>query len=121
MKPSFTHRNTSLFYVGLAALLFLISIPTQAQDVSLDLAFVTHLDIDLPEQDVFIEREAGSGKVYRVTKGDHNMNAQLYAAADYVPHDPFNPEAVGPYKKGAPLGMTLSQWAEAVWTGNLYL
>ena len=88
----------------------MLSIPANAQDVSLDLAFVTHLDIDLPEQDVFIEREAGSGNVYRVTKGDHNMNAPLYAAADYVPHDPFNPDAVGPYKKGAPLGMTLGQW-----------
>ena len=92
---------------------FLLAGPTaSAQDVTLDLAFVTHLDIDLPEQDVFIEREPGSGKVYRVTKGDHNMNAPLFAAAKYVPHDPFNPEAVGPYKKGAPLGLTLGEWLQ---------
>ena len=41
--------------------------------VSLDIAFVTHLDMDLPEQDVYIEREPGSDEVYRVTTGDHNM------------------------------------------------
>ena len=86
--------------------------------VSLELAFVTHLDMDLPEQDVFIEREAGSGEVYRVTKGDHNMNAQLYKTAEETPHDPFNPDAVGPHKKGEPLGMTLGEWLKHAGTGS---
>ena len=104
MNLSFNHT------LSLTALLLVLSVPANAQDVSLDLAFVTHLDLDLPEQDVFIEREPGSGEVYRVTKGDHNMNAPLFAAASYVPHDPFNPEAVGPYQKGEALGMTLGQW-----------
>ena len=39
--------------------------PRQRNDLSIDLAFVTHLDLGLPEQDVFIERVAGSGEVYR--------------------------------------------------------
>ena len=30
---------------------------------SIDIAFITHLDAQLPEQDVYIEREAGSGEV----------------------------------------------------------
>ena len=105
-----------------AAVLVLLQVAniqqTSAQDVSLDLAFVTHLDMDLPEQDVFIEREAGSNKVYRVTKGDHNMNATLFKTAVETPHDPFNPEAVGPHKKGEPVGMTLGQWLKHTGTGT---
>ena len=93
--------------------------PTATDEpVSLQLAFVTHLDMDLPEQDVYIEREPGSEQVYRVTKGDHNMNAMLYGTAAPTPHDPFNPEAIGPYKKGAALGMTLGQWLKHAGTGT---
>ena len=44
---------------------------------SIDLAFITHLDANLPEQDVFIERESGSNHVYRPTIGDNDMNARL--------------------------------------------
>ena len=78
--------------------------------VSLDLAFVTHLDMELPEQDVYIEREPGSGEVYRVTGGDHDMNAPLFKTAVPTPHNPFDPAAIGPHKKGEPMGMTLGQW-----------
>ena len=102
------NRLSTLFACLLACAFILPQ--ASAQDVSLDLAFVTHLDINVPEQDVFIEREPGSGEVYRVTKGDHNMNAPLYAASTYIPHDPFNPEAVGPFEKGAQLNMTLGDW-----------
>ena len=105
MKTTFLNTTLSALL-----LLLVISLPTQAQDVSLDLAFVTHLDLDLAEQDVYIEREAGSGKVYRITKGDHNMNARLFATASETPHDPFNPEALGPFEKGEPMGMTLGEW-----------
>jgi hypothetical protein len=74
--------------------------------VSIDLAFITHLDADLPEQDVYIERVPGSGEIWRVTKGDNDMNAPLYKAAEETPHDPFNADAIGPHTKGEPLGMT---------------
>jgi hypothetical protein len=86
--------------------------------VSIDLAFMTHLDMELPEQDVFIEREPGSGDVYRVTVGDNNMKAPLYKTAVPTRHDPFNPEAVGPHRKGEPLGMTLGQWLKHQGTGT---
>ena len=93
--------------------------PAQADTpVSLDLAFVTHLDMDLPEQDVFIEREPGSGEVWRVTKGDNDMNATLYKTAHMVKHDPFNPDALGPYPKGEPLGATLGEWLRHQGTGS---
>ncbi len=92
--------------------------PVTAETVSIDLAFVTHLDMDLPEQDVFIEREAGSGEVWRVTKGDHDMKAPLYKAAHTVEHNPFDPAAVGPHPKGEPLGMTLGEWLKHQGTGT---
>ena len=66
-----------LLVFGLLLVLGLSANRANAQDVSLDLAFVTHLDMEMPEQDVYIERERGTGKVYRVTPGDHNMSATL--------------------------------------------
>ena len=90
----------------------------KGNDVSIDLAFVTHLDMDLPEQDVFIEREKGSRDVYRVTRGDNDMGAQLYKAAHPVSHNPFSAEAVGPYPKGEAIGMTLGAWLKHQGTGT---
>ncbi len=86
--------------------------------IAFDVAFVTHLDMDLPEQDVYIEREPGSKKVYRVTKGDNDMNAPLYKTAVAVKHDPFDPKAVGPHPKGEKLGITLGQWLRHKGTGT---
>jgi hypothetical protein len=77
--------------------------------VSIDLAYMTHLDMNLPEQDVYIEKEGMDG-VWRVTKGDHDMNAPLYKSSEEVHHDPFNPDALGPHPKGDPLGLTLGEW-----------
>ncbi len=86
--------------------------------VSIDLAFITHLDADLPEQDVYIERVAGSGEIWRVTKGDNDMNAQLYRTAEETPHDPFNADAIGPHPKGDALGITLGEWLKHQGTGT---
>ncbi len=94
------------------------TVPMGSDPVSIDLAFITHLEMDLPEQDVFIERVPGSGEVYRVTKGDHDMNAPLYKAAVPVKHNPFDPTAIGPHPKGEPLGMTLGQWLRHQGTGT---
>ncbi len=92
-----------------------------AKEVRLDLAFVTHLDMNLHEQDVYIERQINSGEVYRVTAGDHDMNAPLYASATKVPHDPFNPESVGPFPKGRSLNLTLGQWLRQTGQGSLHI
>ena len=94
------------------------AIETSAKEVKLELAFVTHLDMNLHEQDVYIERQINSGEVYRVTAGDHDMNAPLFAAAKKVAHDPFNPESVGPFPKGAPLNLTLGQWLRQTGQGT---
>jgi len=91
--------------------------PMSHEDMTIELAFVTHLDMNLPEQDVFIEREPGSDEVYRVTGADHDMKAQLFKTAVPVKHDPFDPKAVGPHPKGEPLGMTLGEWLAHRGTG----
>lgn len=92
--------------------------PSQQEAVSIDLAFVTHLDLGMAEQDVYVELEKGSGEVYRVTAGFHNMDAPLYAAADYIAHDPFNPENIGPYQKGNAMGLTVGQWLKHTGKGT---
>ena len=126
-------RNSRFFQAAaVACLLLAVTAPALAEPtatsregasasaagVSIDLAFMTHLDMDLPEQDVFIEREPESGKVWRVTKGDNDMHAPLYKTAVETKHDPFNPKAVGPHAKGEPLGMTLGQWLRHQGTGK---
>jgi hypothetical protein len=90
----------------------------ETSTVSIDLAFVTHLDMDMPEQDVYIEREPGSGVVWRVTGGDNDMSVPLYKTAVETPHNPFDSAAVGPHPKGEPLGMTLGQWLRHQGTGS---
>jgi hypothetical protein len=81
--------------------------------VSLDLTFRFHTDDGLPEQDVFIEREAGMAQVYRPTKGERDMSKPLFAPVMPVKHAPFEPGELGPWAKGKPLGLTLGEWLAA--------
>ena len=90
----------------------------KGETYSIDLAFITHLDAELAEQDVYIERNPGSGEVFRVTRGDNDMSAPLYKSAQPIPHDPFNPANIGPYAKGDELGMTLGEWLKHQGTGT---
>lgn len=94
------------------------AIEETARPAVLDLAYITHLEMDLPEQDVFIERVPGSGEVFRVTKGDNDMKAPLFKTAVETKHNPFDPAAIGPHPKGEPLGMTLGQWLRHRGTGS---
>lgn len=86
--------------------------------VSIDVNFIFHIDEDLAEQDVFVEHLPGSGQVYRPTKGERDMSLPLYATADPVEHAPFEPDKLGPWKKGKPLGITLGQWFEGTGKGS---
>ncbi len=86
--------------------------------VELDISFVFHIDDDLAEQDIFVEREPGSGKVFRPTKAERDLDQPLFAAAAPLPHAPFDAEALGPYPKGRSLGLTLRQWFEAKGEGR---
>lgn len=86
--------------------------------VQLDLVFKLHVDDSLAEQDIYIEREKGSGLIYRPTKAERNLNHPLYAAAGPVKHQPFEPDALGPWKKGKALGITLGEWLAAEGRGK---
>jgi len=83
-----------------------------------DIAFQTHLDMNLPEQDVYIERVAGSREVWRVTTGHNDMNAPLFKVAVETRHNPFDEKALGPHPKGDPVGMTLGRWLKHAGTGT---
>lgn len=90
----------------------------QAGSTTIKLQFMSHLQMKMPEQDVYLERVAGSGQVYRVTAQDKNMSAALYAAAESIKHNPFDAKDLGPYKKGRALGITLGQWLAATGSGT---
>jgi len=78
--------------------------------VSMVLDLKYHVEDNLAEQDVYVEREPGSGKVFRANKYDRDMTAPLFATAEPVPHNPFDPGTDGPYREGRPLGITLGDW-----------
>ena len=78
--------------------------------VSISINFMYHTEMDMHEQDVFIEREPGSGQVWRVTKADQDWNAPLFSVARPVKHNPFDGSDAGPYPRGEALGMTLGEW-----------
>ncbi len=86
--------------------------------VNIDLVFVYHIDLDVPEQDVFVIREPGSNEMWRATKGDQDLRQPIYAANEAIPHDPGNPDAVGPYPKGPQLPLTLGEWFGAAGNGT---
>ena len=86
--------------------------------VSFDLNFIFHIDEDLVEQDVFVEREPGSDLVYRPSKNERDLSQPLYASAAPVEHQPFDPDAMGPWQKGKALGLTLGDWFAAEGKGS---
>ncbi len=112
------NRNTLILITAISASALALTAQAESDGldeaydapVSLDLTFIYHVDADMHEQDIFVEREPGSGEVYRVTKADQNMSAPLYRAATPIEHAPFEPEKVGPFPKGDALGITLGEW-----------
>ncbi|MBI2009776.1 MAG: hypothetical protein HYS86_01220 [Candidatus Chisholmbacteria bacterium] len=89
----------------------------------MQLQLVNHIQAGLPEQDVFVTGADGeSGVRVDVTEGkEATAGAQeVFSAAVPVEHDPFklgeNP--LGPFPKGASLGMTLGEWLAAAGTGS---
>jgi hypothetical protein len=92
--------------------------PAYDAPVSMTLNFAFHTEMDMAEQDAFIEREPGSGEIWRVTKADQDWNAPLYRAARPIEHNPFDGNAIGPFEKGEPLNMTLGEWFGASGQGT---
>lgn len=113
---------SALLLVIILAFLF-ISIKVFAA-TTVDVKFASHIQANLPEQDVFVESKDDPTKLVRVegeqAKDPTTLAKKVYASSQMVPHDPFklgsNP--LGPYPKGKALGFSLEQWLAATGTGT---
>ncbi|MDH3739747.1 MAG: hypothetical protein OER92_11180 [Alphaproteobacteria bacterium] len=85
-----------------------------------DITFVNHVDAGMVEQDAYIEKVPGSGKVFRVTAEEAKKYMDFPAYTTKTPHHhaPFAPVGAGPFEKGKPLGMTLGQWLAGTGTAD---
>ncbi len=103
----------------LASLVLMFSSPAGA-GVDIELTFTSHLQKNLVEQSVHVEREVGSGQVYRVTPVDQHryLNSPAYGTDEIVALAPSNHGAVGPYQIGKALGFTLGDWLAATGTAR---
>jgi hypothetical protein len=119
------------FFVVLALLAILLlgactgvqAAEPQAQHFSLEA--ISHVAMGLPEQDVYIEQDPGSGQVVRILpdQADLYKDAPVYAATHLVEHDLFQSgeSPLGPFEKGEALGMTLGEWISASGKGSYTL
>jgi hypothetical protein len=99
--------------------LFTMVVSASADD-KVELVFINHLQKSLVEQHVYVERVPKSGEIFRVTPVDQHRytNSPVFAAAKSVANAPMNHGAIGPYKRGKPLGITLGDWLAASGAGS---
>jgi hypothetical protein len=120
------HRSSLLALIAVFTAVLLSActgvIAAEPQPKRLELQALTHLGLGMTEQDVFIERVAGSGAVERVVAGEEAelLELPIYAAGALVEHDLFgaSDNPIGPYGKGVALGMTLGEWLSATGQGS---
>ncbi len=105
--------------ICLASIVLMFSAPASAGD-DIELTFKSHLQKNLVEQSVQVERETGSGQVYRVTPVDQHryLNSPVYGTDEIVALAPSDHGAVGPYQIGKALGFTLGDWLAATGTAR---
>lgn len=97
--------------------------PLSAQETQLTIGsikFVDHITAGMIEQDALIEKEKGSGKVYRIgpDEAETYKDAPVFGTAEPIHHAPFAKSASGPYPKGKALGVTLSEWLSGSGTAS---
>ena len=116
--------NGIRFKVGLGLLAaFVLSTSAAAQQVEMvisGLEFTTNIAMDAIETDVLVEKNAGSGEVFRTVPeaAERYRNAPAYAAVEALSAGPWALDLVGPYPKGKPLGFTLGEWLKAYGTAT---
>ena len=89
-----------------ACLMLLASVKKTEPTYPIQMTFIDHLKGGMLEQDVFVEKEPGSGLVYRALPEERDMywDAPAFASARAIPHNPYIPKKAGPYLKGEYLG-----------------
>lgn len=87
---------------------------------NIEVTFVDHLKAGLIEQDVFVTKDEGPNKVFRVFPEEREtyIDAPLYKSKQAHEHNPFDKTHAGPYKKGEDLDITLGDWLEAKGTAS---
>ncbi|TQV78623.1 hypothetical protein [Denitrobaculum tricleocarpae] len=110
-----------LAVMAMAAPALAVDAPKQETPIAFDVSFVSHVEAGVAEQDVYVTRGASRGKVYRPGPDDTDPDAPLFTAAEPQPHDPGNPAAVGPFKKGTKLDLTLGKWLGASGSGHYHV
>ena len=105
--------------IWFASIVLMFSASASAGD-DIELTFKSHLQWGKVEQSVQVEREAGSGQVYRVTPVDQHryLNSPVYGTDEIVALSPSDHGAVGPYQIGKALGFTLGDWLAATGTAR---
>lgn len=106
--------------------LFLISpVKIFAKEASvIEIKMLNHIQMGLPEQDVFIESTDNLQQVIRVegmlATSSANLSKPVFASTNAIEHDPFKVEAnsTGPFPKGKNLGFTLGKWLDAKGSGT---
>ena len=107
--------------IVIASLLFASSV-WASSDVNLQ--FFTHIQMKVPEQDVFIQSLQNPLNVVRVDADEATSSESLkkivYSAATSVGQDMFKTgtKPLGPFEKGKSLGFTLGDWLAASGSGT---
>lgn len=91
---------------------------------TINIQFASHIQAKLPEQDVFLAGKDNNSQVVRIegeaASDPANLARIVFATANATEHDPFkmgkNP--LGPFAKGASLGITLQDWLAAGGSGT---
>lgn len=101
-----------------------LDVEVAGETLSLAIEFGNHIQLELPEQDVYIEMEEGAeGEVFRVdveeASNPDNLTKTAYASVEETHHDPFKigDDPLGPFEKGASLNFTLEEWLNGSGSG----
>ncbi len=96
------------------------SIAAASAGEPIEITFVDHVTAGMIEQDVYVERDPGSGQVWRINADEAEAftGATAYRTAAPQHHSPMDPGNNGPYAAGEPLDFTVGEWLSGTGTAN---
>ncbi|MCK5660447.1 MAG: hypothetical protein KAH86_03740 [Methanosarcinales archaeon] len=119
------HFDVDATLAGLLVIVLISTIATASSTTDVDISFINHIQAELPEQDVFVVlNNTTPNLVYRIEGNDAKdpsiLGKMVFTTANTTSHDPFklSSNPLGPYPKGAELGISMEQWLAATGTGT---